>query len=80
MQLAGWIPTTDAGIAIPGWMGTWFALFPSVETLGAQALAAAFVVGSYYAAEYVKVRRPQRRGQPPARLATAPPETITPPA
>lgn len=76
MQLAGWIPTTNAGFAIPGWMGTWFALFPTVETLTAQALAAAFVIGSYFAAEYVKVRRPRRRGQAPAALATAPPDTV----
>ena len=33
------------------------------ETLAAQVLAATFVVGSYYAAEYVKVKRPRRRGE-----------------
>jgi high-affinity iron transporter len=71
MQLAGWIATTDVGVAIPGWMGTWFALFPSVETLVAQALAAAFVIGSYFLAEHVKVRRPQARAaaRPATRVA-----------
>jgi high-affinity iron transporter len=78
MQLAGWIPTTTVDIAIPGWMGTWFALFPTVETLGAQLFAAVFVIGSYFAAEYVKVRRPKRRGETVARRAALPPETVAP--
>ena len=53
MQLAHWIPTTPiAGLAnvLPGWMGLWFAVFPTVETLAAQALAAVIVIGSYYLA------------------------------
>jgi high-affinity iron transporter len=53
MQLAGWISATKidwlTGL-IPGWMGVWFALYPTVETLLAQLLAAILVVGSYYAA------------------------------
>jgi high-affinity iron transporter len=50
MQLAHWLPTTPVPALqglIPGWMGLWFALFPTVETLVAQALAAALVLGSY---------------------------------
>ena len=35
-------------------MGVWFALFPTVESLVAQALAAALVIGSFYAAHPVK--------------------------
>jgi len=31
-------------------MGLWFAVFPTVETLIAQLIAAVLVVGSYYAA------------------------------
>jgi high-affinity iron transporter len=31
-------------------MGLWFAVFPTVETLAAQLLAAALVVGSYFLA------------------------------
>jgi high-affinity iron transporter len=53
MQLANWLPTTPiAGLArfIPDWMGLWFAVFPTAETLAAQAVAAALVVGSYYLA------------------------------
>ena len=36
-------------------------------------VAAVFVVGSYYAAEHVKVRRPLKRGGQPAVRAVAPP-------
>jgi len=50
MQQAGWIPTTNLGWlrgALPAWMGLWFSIFPSVETLGAQAVAGSLVLGSY---------------------------------
>jgi high-affinity iron transporter len=52
MQLANWLPTTPiAALArIPEWMRLWFAIFPTAETLAAQALAAALVVGSYFLA------------------------------
>ena len=53
--------------ARPGWLGQWFSLFPNVETIVAQFLAVAFVVGSYLAAQYVRVWRPRRRGQRPQR-------------
>ena len=67
LQLAGWIPTTNLGFTLPGWMGLWLAIFPTVETLAAQALAAGAVIGSYLLAEHVRVRRPLRRGEQPAR-------------
>jgi high-affinity iron transporter len=50
MQLAHWLPTTPIPAlqgVIPGWMGLWFAIFPTVETLAAQAIAATLVLGSY---------------------------------
>jgi len=53
MQLANWLTTTPIASltrVIPGWMGLWFAVFPTAETLAAQAVAAALVVGSYYLA------------------------------
>ncbi|HEV8418330.1 MAG TPA: FTR1 family protein, partial [Candidatus Udaeobacter sp.] len=53
MQRAHWIPTTPIPFLetyIPGWMGLWFAVFPTVETLGAQLIAAVLVIGSYFAA------------------------------
>ena len=73
LQLAGWLPTTQLGITLPGWVGTWLALFPTVETIAAQALAAAAVIGSYVVAEHVRVRRPQRRGAAAARRPEQPP-------
>jgi len=58
MQLARWLPTTPVPSlqhVIPDWMGLWFAVFPTVETLSAQLIAAALVVGSFFLA------RPQGR-------------------
>ena len=63
MQLAGWLPETAVALAIPGWVGLWFAVFPTVEGLVAQVLAAGLVLGSYFGAEYVRVRRPRKRGE-----------------
>jgi high-affinity iron transporter len=57
MQLAHWISRTDVGWltnVIPTWMGMWFAVFPTYETMAAQLLAAILVVGSYYAATHVR--------------------------
>ncbi|HET6462215.1 MAG TPA: FTR1 family protein [Candidatus Krumholzibacteria bacterium] len=47
MQLAGWLPTHPLNIPIPGWLGVWFALFPTVEGISAQLLAMVLVLGSY---------------------------------
>src|SRR6266545_2052983 len=54
MQHAQWIPITPIAFLetyIPGWMGLWFAVFPTVETLVAQLIAAVLVIGSYFAAK-----------------------------
>jgi high-affinity iron transporter len=54
MQLAHWISTTTISRlvpVIPGWAGLWFSVFPTVETLGAQAVAGAIVIGSYFVAK-----------------------------
>ncbi|HUO34833.1 MAG TPA: FTR1 family protein [Candidatus Acidoferrum sp.] len=51
MQLARWIPVTQIHFLdgrIPGWMSLWLSVFPTVETLLAQAAAAALVIGSYF--------------------------------
>lgn len=53
MQLAHWLPTTTIPWlqnVIPGWMGLWFSVFPTVETLVAQAIAGVVVIGSYFVA------------------------------
>jgi high-affinity iron transporter len=56
MQLAHWISRTDIPwltARLPAWAGLWFSLFPTYETLVAQAIAATLVVGSYYGARRV---------------------------
>jgi high-affinity iron transporter len=53
MQLAHWISTTEIASLkdyMPPWLGLWFAVFPTVETLVAQLIAAVLVIGSYFAA------------------------------
>lgn len=53
MQLAHWLPTTtipSLARVMPDWMGLWFSIFPTVQTLAAQAVAAVVVIGSYFTA------------------------------
>jgi high-affinity iron transporter len=74
MQLAGWIGTTPiAGVHVPGWMGLWFSVFPNVETVAAQVVAAVLVIGSYFLAQEMRVRRPRRAGGPAAVRPSTPP-------
>jgi hypothetical protein len=35
-------------IQMPEWLNTWFAIFPTIESLAAQSGAAALVLGSYF--------------------------------
>jgi high-affinity iron transporter len=75
MQLAGWIGSTNISwLHFPGWAGTWFSLFGNVQTIVAQVFAVALVLGSYAAAQYVRVWRPKRRGGSVAEVASRPPE------
>jgi high-affinity iron transporter len=58
MQLAHWIPTTEISSltnVIPPWMGLWFSVFPTRETLIAQLLAATVVIGSYFLARHITI-------------------------
>ena len=74
MQLAGWIGTTPiSGVSFPGWAGTWFSLFANWQTVIAQAGALLVVLGSYVAAEYVRVWRPRKQGRQAAHLSDSPP-------
>lgn len=57
MQLAKWIPTTNIPWLegwMPDWLGLWFSIFPTVETLAAQGIAAAIVIGSFFLAKKQK--------------------------
>jgi high-affinity iron transporter len=61
MQGTGWLPITSLDIDLPYWLGLWFGVFPTVETLLAQVVAALFVIGSYFVAQEVRVKRPRRK-------------------
>jgi high-affinity iron transporter len=60
LQGVGWLSITPIDVDVPLWAGTWLGVFPTVETLVAQAGALAFVVGSYFAAEWYRKRRVRR--------------------
>jgi high-affinity iron transporter len=75
-QDLGWLPSHPLPFSLPAWLGSWFEIYPTYETIACQVLAAAFVVGSYLLAEHVKVRRPRRRGEQPAVRADAPPAEV----
>jgi high-affinity iron transporter len=76
MQLAGWIGSTSIPWLgwLPDWAGTWFALFPTWQTLGAQLLGILLVVGVYALARYQAVWLPKRRGLPAFSMPEAPPD------
>lgn len=59
MQLAHWLPATTVpslSRVIPSWAGLCLAVFPTVETLAAQAVAVVIVLGAY-----VVARQPRRK-------------------
>jgi high-affinity iron transporter len=58
LQVAGWVPVTPVeGLQLPYWAGLWFGVYPTWEGLTAQAAAATFVLGSYFAAEALRKRK-----------------------
>jgi high-affinity iron transporter len=63
MQGTGWIPITSMDINPPYWLGLWFGVYPTWETIGAQVGAAIFVIGSFFLAKELKVKRPQRKAK-----------------
>ena len=54
MQQANWLPITNINLSIPDWMGMWFAVFPNLQGLAAQAIAALLVLGSYISAQRIR--------------------------
>ena len=47
---------------------------PQLETFAGQFIALALVIGSYLAAQYLRVWRPRRRGRQTAHIPHTPPE------
>ncbi len=76
MQLAHWISTTRLDLPIPAWMGLWFSVIPTVETLAAQAIAAILVIGSYFLARYQTVWLPRKRGERAEERTEVPPAHV----
>jgi high-affinity iron transporter len=57
LQVVGWLPTHPLRfLELPYWTGLWFGLYATWEGLALQAVAAVFVLGSYFLAEYLKGR------------------------
>src|SRR5713101_10046394 len=82
MQLAHWISTTPIHWLVPftpRWMGMWFAVFPTYETLIAQLIAAVLVIGSYYAARHFggTTESSVEAGVPPALRGNAADTAVT---
>jgi high-affinity iron transporter len=77
-QDLGWLPAHETPFTVPEWMGSWFEMYSTWETLGIQLLAALFVVGSYWLAKELRVNRPQRAGAQPAVRPEAPPAERAP--
>jgi high-affinity iron transporter len=75
MQLAGWIGVTEISWLawLPDWAGLWFSLFPNVETIVAQVIATALVLGAYAFSRYQAVSLPKKQGLAPYMLRTEAP-------
>jgi high-affinity iron transporter len=50
MQQAGWLSETPVDLRLLGWVEAWLGVYPNVEGLSAQALAASLVIGPYFLA------------------------------
>ncbi|MCH5586626.1 FTR1 family protein [Shimazuella sp. AN120528] len=70
MQLAGWIGTTVIPLHFPEWMGTWFCIFPTVETLSSQAIAVVYVLGSYLIARFLTKQKAAKQSKQRAQVAS----------
>jgi high-affinity iron transporter len=52
LQSVGWLPITPIqGVFVPFWMGQWFGLYGTWQSIGLQVVAAVYVIGSYFVAE-----------------------------
>jgi high-affinity iron transporter len=72
MQSVGWLPITPiANLYLPYWMGQWFGLFATWQSIFLQVAAATFVIGSYFLAEHQNKRQRTARagGSPETQIA-----------
>jgi high-affinity iron transporter len=61
LQGVGWLPTTPTAFEVPIAWSMWLGVYPTWEGIVAQLGSLAFVLGSYFAAREIQVKRPQRR-------------------
>jgi len=61
MQGIGWLSSTTTSFGVPLDWSTWLGVYPTWQGIGAQIGALVFVLGSYFAAREIQVRRPRRR-------------------
>jgi high-affinity iron transporter len=47
MQQAGWLTETPVDLPLSEWVGAWLGVYPNIEGLAAQGLAAVLIIGSY---------------------------------
>jgi high-affinity iron transporter len=72
LQGIGWVASTPTSFHVPLSWSIWLGVYPTWEGIGAQVGALVFVLGSYFAAREIQVKRPQRQaarqsvGGPPA--------------
>lgn len=63
MQGVGWLPITPTSFSVPINLSTWMGIYPTWEGIVAQIASPLFVLGSYFAAREIRVKRPQRRAR-----------------
>jgi high-affinity iron transporter len=61
LQGIGWVASTPTSFRVPLSWSIWLGVYPTWEGIVAQLGALVFVVGSYFAAREIQVRRPQRQ-------------------
>jgi high-affinity iron transporter len=76
LQGVGWISITPIDVDLPLWMGTWLGVFPTWETIGGQVAAFAFVIGSYFLAEWMRKRSVRRAAEEAAEGNGSPADAI----
>jgi high-affinity iron transporter len=63
LQGIGWLASTPTSFRVPLSWSIWLGIYPTWQGIGLQAGALVFVVGSYFAAREIQIKRPQRRAQ-----------------
>ncbi len=72
LQAIGWVATTPTSFHVPLSWNIWLGVYATWEGIAAQLGALVFVLGSYFAARELQVRRPQRRARRTVAPAAAP--------